>query len=343
MRNVKCILLIVFISRFGQAEYKNLPRSQSIVSLMTAAIVVPVFFLSLINHQEARFLLPLTLPVIFLHAPKLQNGFCTTYPFLNDSTVCHFIYKKILSPKASAGGFLLKWWFAFNIVLTLFFGFVHQGGVFQLATHLSGTIAQLPKGTNVHTHLVTSHIYSIPMSFFFLPSTQTMLTNYETGQKYRRKKRFFVYEYGSTDMDILYKKLKLILDLSEMKASTKNQKYQLYLAIPSSLSEQLSLAFWRSNSTLVLHERVKVFYPHLSTEALPQFFVRHLTEIKTNLYNPDKSKCSLYEEQYEHEHGDDEEFLSVGMMLKQFSSVIHQFGLALYRIDVGRKNRSFMQ
>jgi len=61
--------------RFFRAEYQVLPRFQSIVSLMSGAIFVPLFFLSLINHQEPRFLLPVTFPLILLHAPKLITGF----------------------------------------------------------------------------------------------------------------------------------------------------------------------------------------------------------------------------------------------------------------------------
>lgn len=116
------------------------------------------------------------------------------------------------------------------------------------------------------------------------------------------------------------------------------------------------MAFWRSNTTLVKHERIKVFYPHLSTEALPKLFIRHPTEIRMDLYNgvAEEQKCGLYD-QYagDVDYYDDKELpgdrwqkqdqqLSVTMLLKQFSSIIHQFGLALYRIEVGR-NRSFSQ
>lgn len=351
---------------------------------MVSTIVTPLLALSLINHQEPRFLLPLTLPIVLLHAPKLQNGFATKNPFTSTTSpqyyrrYLHLFYRHVLSAKASSGGALLKYWYIINIAMTLFFGFIHQGGTVQLANHLAGSLSSI-QNRNIHTHLVTSHIYNIPMSLFFLPSTNTVLMNAQTGQKYRRNKRLFLYEYGSMDMDQLYHKLKLILDVCEMKAAGKQQqRYQLYLAIPSSLSEELSLAFWRSNTTLVKHERVKVFYPHLSTEAMPTFFISHLTEIKMNLFagsgggggvqrseksdddeatsSSSSAKCGLYDQiSRDVEVGDEDDdfddnlqrqrqnqMISISMVLKQFSSIIHQFGLALYRIDVGR-NRSFMQ
>lgn len=308
-------------------DFKNLPRAQSIITLMTAATFVPLGWLSLINHQEPRFLLPLTLPIVFLHGSKLQSGFLAPKLVARNKIIDYVCSK--LSFKYVAGATLLRYWYIINIIFTFFFGFVHQGGVFQMARELSGSV--LIHDSVTHVHLVTSHIYDVPLSFFFLPSTKTIQTNKETGQKYRRNKRFFLYEYGGMKLDELYRKMKIILDYNEMKQSTKGQKYELYLAIPTSLTEDLSLAFWRSNSTVMKHERVKVFYPHLSTEALPKFSIKHPTEIKTDVFDMDQ-KCTLYERE-----NDDDSMVSV--VFKQFSSIVHQFGLALYRIEVGRKEK----
>lgn len=221
---------------------------------------------------------------------------------------------------------MLRYWYIINIIFTFFFGFIHQGGVFQLASEMSNSV--LARDNVTHVHLVTSHIYNVPLSFFFIPSSKTLRINQETGQKYTVQKRFFMYECGGMNVDELYRKLKIILDDNEMRLSEKKQKYQLYVAIPTSLTEDLSMAFWRSNSTVMKYERVKVFYPHLSTEALPKFSIKHPTEIKTDVFDLER-KCSLYE------RGSDDDSL-VSMAFKQFSSIVHQFGLALYRIDVGR-------
>lgn len=323
----------LMVYRFCNAEYKNLPRAQSVVGLMTSAIFVPLLILSAINHQEARFLLPITLPVILLHAPKLQTGFSATNPFGNGSRLSQLVYKYVLCRNASAE-YMLKCWYAVNIVLTIFFGFVHQAGVIQLTKHLSSSMAL--GTTNVYTHLVTSHVYSVPTSLFFLPSSQIMITNPNTGQKYRRKRRLYLYEYGDMDLDQLYKQLKLLLDVNEANSYGKSYRYQLLLAIPSSLSEELSYAFWRSNSTLMRHERVRVFYPHLSTEALPKLINKHPTTIKTDVFDVDR-KCGLFELSAEQLAGNEMlTTFSISRIVKQFSSIIHQFGLALYRIEVGR-------
>ncbi|XP_037032885.1 GPI mannosyltransferase 4 [Bradysia coprophila] len=332
------------VYQFCRADYKNLPRAQSIIALMTAAIFVPLGLLSLINHQEPRFLLPLTLPIIFLHGTKLQTGLCVKLQtglcvklqtglyvpeLVKSSRILKNICSKISSKKI-AGATLLRYWYIINIIFTLFFGFVHQGGVFQLASDISNSV--LARDSVTHVHLVTSHIYNVPLSFFFIPSTKTLLTNQDTGQKYTMQKRFFLYEYGGMNVDDLHRKLKIILDHNEMKLSEKNQKYQLYVAIPTSLTDDLSMAFWRSNSTVMTYERVKVFYPHLSTEALPKFSIQHPTEIETDFDS--ERECRLFEWGSNHDS-------LLYAAFQQFSSMVNQFGLALYRIDVGRKNKKF--
>lgn len=343
----------LMLFRFGKGDYRNLPRAQSVVSLMNAAIFVPLAALSYINHQEPRFLLPIMLPIFLLHAPKLQNGFFTTNPFAKGGNrhLIKFYDTFLATPKESTGG-TLKYWYLINFLLTIFFGFVHQGGVLQLTNFLSNNF----KTHNNHyqTHIITSHIYAIPTSLLFMPSTKTVLTNVDTGQKYHRAQRLFIYEYGSSlDMDQLYRKLKLLIEINEKKSTNNpNHRYQLLLVLPSSLSEELSLAFWRSNSTHLRHERQHVFYPHLSVEAMPRLTLRHPTEVRTSLFSREalagELKCTLHQEtnrgagasEMWHAKGPSDIATSA---LRHFSSLVHQFGLALYRIEGSRGNWSFSQ
>ncbi|XP_059622659.1 GPI mannosyltransferase 4 [Phlebotomus argentipes] len=314
---------ILFVVRFSRGEYSSLPRAQSILGLMAVASVTPTLLLSLINHQEARFLIPVLLPIVLLHAPKLQTGLFTDNPFRRRNFLTNFLYDKLLSVEAARK--YLKIWYVVNILCTLFFGFLHQGGVLQLTTHFAKELET--RGNDVNIHLVTSHLYSVPMSVLRIPSSKLLYTNPYNGQKYKREKRFFLYEYGGMDMRMLYRRLKLILDMSELKLVGRKQKYALFLAIPSSLTDDLNVAFYASNSTLMRHKQVKVFYPHLSTEAMPSAFVRHPCEVNTDFFEIDDT-CSAYE---------DEEAYSLDALLRRFSSVIHQFGLVLYRIEVARK------
>lgn len=159
-------------------------------------------------------------------------------------------------------------------------------------------------------------------------------------RKLRAKNKFFLYEYGNLHMEELQQKVKLLLDVNEMrkhqsrKTAAIPSSYRLYLAIPSSLTEDLSIALFRSNHTTVKYQRIETFYPHLSTEALPNFFLRHLTEIRTDAFNIDQ-KCDVFDN-YNYNH--DIEPYSFTAALRRFSAIIHQFGLVLYRVEVRRKN-----
>lgn len=303
---------------------------------MNASIFVPVALLSLVNHQEPRFLIPITFPVVILHAPKLLTGLAATNPFKESNVIGQFIYRHILCSKASADR-LLKCWYTINIALAVFFGIIHQGGVIQLTQYLSQNTLNFRTDTNTNVFLITSHLYNIPTSYLFLPSTKVLLTNPDNGQKYTRKKQFFLYEYGSMPMDELQQKVKLLLDVNEMrlhqskKTASSHSNYKLYLAIPSSLTEELSIALFKSNNTMIKYQRIKMFYPHLSIEAFPNFFLRHLTEIRTDVFNLDQ-KYDFYDNRKENDP------YSLSTALRQFFAIIHQFGLILYRVDIHRKN-----
>ncbi|XP_035793410.1 GPI mannosyltransferase 4-like [Anopheles albimanus] len=323
---IAILSLLLMMYRFAANEYTSLPRAQSFVGLMLSAIFFPVICLSLINHQEARFLIPITVPLVLLHAPKLQAGLTSSYPFKVPSRLKDFLYHNVLGPSVSPK-YLLKLWYTANVVLTLFYGFLHQGGVYQMADYFSRQVDI--RSADVHLHLVTSHIYSMPQCFLGLPSTETLLISPDSGQKYRRKKQFFLYEYGSLELEQLYRKLKLLVDVCEMRSISSGQRYRLYLAIPSSLSEQLNDIFQNRTSALIKHSQVRAFYPHLSTEAMPKVFGQHPCGINTDVDELDDT-CPIYA------RDDEQNPYGVARMLKQFSSVVHQFGLILYRIEVRR-------
>ncbi|XP_039449809.1 GPI mannosyltransferase 4 [Culex pipiens pallens] len=312
----------VMMYRFASNEYTNLPRAQSFVGLMICAIFFPIVMLSFINHQEPRFLIPITLPLILLHAPKLKTGLCSSYPFKERSRLKELLYNYVLCAQASARP-LLRLWYTFNIILTIFYGFVHQAGVYQLAAHMSQQLAATPSTTQ--TYLITSHIYDMPYCFLDLPSTNILVTNPQTGQRYRRKRTFFLSEYGSLPIGQLYTKVKLTMDMCRLQ--TYNHKTcHVYLAIPSSLSEDLNNEFQEHvQPQLMSHNLIKVFYAHLSMEAPPKLLGQHLCGINTDLEDAEDT-CSIYAEE------DSQDWLTPSRMLKQFSSLAHQFGLALYEI-----------
>uniref|UniRef100_A0A336MMM5 Mannosyltransferase n=1 Tax=Culicoides sonorensis TaxID=179676 RepID=A0A336MMM5_CULSO len=327
--NVLGVITIVsfgyMVYRFGNQEYQYLPRAQSFVGLMISSIVCPVLTLSFINHQEARFLIPITLPVILLHAPKLKTGFTNVNPFKIRYWLYDAFYKHVLAAEVSSK-YLLKIWYIINLILTVFFGFIHQGGVYHLADHFS--MAMVTKSKDVNLHLITSHIYDVPNYLLYLPSTSRLHVNPDTGHKYRRSKQFFMHEYGSMDLKNVYAKMKLLLDVNEMKKVTNKQhRYKIYFTIPTSKVEEWNQVFYnKSASSPVIQKKVKIFYPHLSTEALPDFYSHHPHEIEVT----SDDKITSNQDKIENE----DNLYSIEGALKKLSSIVHQFGLILYKIEI---------
>ncbi|XP_011189983.2 GPI mannosyltransferase 4 [Zeugodacus cucurbitae] len=311
---VTVVSFAYLLTRFLRAEYQGLPRAQSIISLMTSAIFVPLFFLSLINHQEPRFLLPLLFPIVLLHAPKLYHGLCPNYPFKEEHPLMRKIYNMLLCTQASARP-LLKTWYMCNIALAIFFGFIHQAGIFPLTQHLE-TVMQ-SKAPAEHIHLITSHIYNVPLTFMNMPSTQVLHLHRETGRRFRRHKDFYIYEYGSLSMPQLVAKIKLIQSYCENKYVSKQQKYRLYLALPASLSDNMLAELQTSGASSNMRTQLKrIFYPHISTEALPRLNFRN--DFKTTAHSK----------------------LSYSYVSAQLSLFVNEFGLALYELQPARKSQT---
>ncbi|KAE9312794.1 hypothetical protein PF008_g19889 [Phytophthora fragariae] len=99
-----------------------------------ACVMFPLACLSLAPHQEPRFLLPTIVPLHIFTALHGRTGvvrFLTTYKL----------------------GLLL--WIGFNVVLTLFFGILHQGGVVPMLLSLS-TIGTSYEGASTVNGLTSS-------------------------------------------------------------------------------------------------------------------------------------------------------------------------------------------
>jgi hypothetical protein len=101
-----------------------------------SSIVLPFIILSLIPHQEMRFLLPMLVPLVLLG------------------------YKGIFG---NEGFFWLKvGWIAFNIALIIFLGLFHQGAVVPVILNLSSK----PMEPNTTQHVIFYHTYMPPKHLF---------------------------------------------------------------------------------------------------------------------------------------------------------------------------------
>lgn len=311
--------------RLCNKEFQNLPHTQSFVSLMNSATFVPVLLLSLFNHQEPRFLIPITVPLILLHAPKLITGVNVT-SFLQDSQWSVVKYMSSHITFSISGRLLLRIWYFVNLVFTIFFGFVHQAGVVQLADHFSKHHAMQEISTQIH--LVTSHVYNIPESLLVLPHSSLQYTSPTSGQKYKTPRRFFIHEYGSMNLTEMFKRMKRLNDVSEVRARTKKTSYEIFVAIPTSRAYELNQIFYEHQSMFTFKEE-RIFYPHLSVEAFPSFHqIIHPCELNGTDADELAESCEMES---------DDDALSMVSFSRKVTSIAQQFGLVVYKVEVKRR------
>nr|XP_023026482.1 GPI mannosyltransferase 4 [Leptinotarsa decemlineata] len=235
-----------------QKKFNLLPTIRSIKCLMTLSAVVPVAILSIFPHQEPRFLLPVILPLVYLHATTILREPEDTLVEAPKTQI------KPDSWKTKPSNSLLTIWLLVNVLLGVLYGFLHQGGVLPATAYLARDMELTSMKTEYH--IVTSHIYSIPESFFLQKSSYKLYSRGKT--RYSVNKRVFLYEEGSKNLEFILRKLKLILDTR----SNPGKRMKLFLLISGSLGEDLM--YFSSNRTLKL-DLVEQFRPHLSLEAFP--------------------------------------------------------------------------
>ncbi|XP_059051020.1 GPI mannosyltransferase 4 isoform X2 [Achroia grisella] len=250
--NVLGVLALVSIAgntyRFIRGQYSKLPRIQSITGLMLFSLIIPVAILSLFPHQEARFIIPILIPLIYLYGNHLHP---------NESD----------GPKSRRFKNTLRIsWYILNLLLTMFFGFIHQGGIYPFSNSL---YREIKNNYGVHTHVITTHSYSIPTFLLQLESTSKVWKDRKTGHKYRLAPTTFLHKYGSLPMNELFTKIDDVLTNAEMLLHKHKKQYRFYVASPCSLDKKLRAA--ANNYYYIDLAEEFSYYPHFSTEAFPEF------------------------------------------------------------------------
>lgn len=236
---------------------------------MLLSLVIPVALLSLFPHQEARFIIPVLVPLVYLYGNHLHP---------NDSD----------GPKIKTLKKIFRYsWYSINIILTIFFGFVHQGGIYPFANSLYREIKSV---YGVHTHVITTHSYSIPTFLLQLESTTQIWRDKKTGRKYRLAPTTFLSKYGSLPMDDLLVKIDEVLTNAEMMLHKNKKQYRFYVASPCSLEQKMRQAAAKYFYIQLVEEFS--FYPHFCTEAFPQFPGSHDQACaETTLTRPNESQA----------------------------------------------------
>lgn len=246
--SLSVIFYLILFFRFIRGQYSKLPRIQSITGLMLFSLITPVALLSIFPHQEARFIIPVLLPLVYLFGNHL---------YINESDGPH---------RRKLKNMLCCSWYILNIILTVFFGFIHQGGIYPFVDNLH---REIKRTYGVHTHVITTHSYSIPTFLLQLESTTKVWKDKTTGHKYRLAPTTFLYKFGSLPMDELFMKIDEVLTDAEMMLHKYKKKYRFYVASPCSLEKKII----ETASSYYYIDMAEDFtlYPHFCTEALPSF------------------------------------------------------------------------
>ncbi|XP_045467167.1 GPI mannosyltransferase 4 [Harmonia axyridis] len=234
---------------------------------MTVSSVLPLALLSLFPHQEPRFLIPLLLPLVYLYGTKILPE--------KESDVIRAdpnSFKSTKVKKISTAFYAT--WLASNVILTIFYGYLHQGGVVSAMSHLSNVAKRYDRSINIH--LFSSHNYMLPQ-FLLLQHQMILKTEDFISNMEASKKRVHIYEEGSKDLGFVTKKMQIVYNAQKRSF----RKFKMFLLIPNSISYDMYGLIGKTNLVLT---KIKVFYPHVAIETLPEIGKHYLDLFKVFNY-----------------------------------------------------------
>lgn len=228
---------------------------------MMSTFITPIALLSVFPHQEPRFIIPALFPLVFLYAPELNQvpNMDIVRKFTDDGESCASAKPQKRKPRK------LVLWYISNLLLTLFYGFMHQGGVFPLTSHIAAELRAKPHLT--HIHLYTSYSYSLPTALLQLRNTHRVYRS-SSNHKYMLTQDFHLYEQGSERLPRVFDNIIRKIRNCEEKFDIKRIPYRLYYALPASAISEFE-KLWNDRPHSFRFHVVKGFYPHISVERLP--------------------------------------------------------------------------
>ena len=227
------ISIISWTSDVISLPWKQKPGVRTVYSLTLFSALLPVLGLSLVQHQEARFLLPILPSVILMCSHKLRWKIGGWRP-------------------------LLSLWYAFNILAAVWFGFLHQSGVLPIQRSISSLSHPSP-----YVNLVYSHTYMPPR----LPLMAPRLTTAAPAYCRNPATKYLVHDLGSGELGDVHNRLLALLARADYIHRKQKKTMTTLLILPSLLLPGLhSLA----HSSLRL-DLLASSGPSVSVESLPRW------------------------------------------------------------------------
>ena len=230
------ITVINWFSDILYMQWQNKPSVRTIFSLTLFSAIVPIIGLSMVKHQEARFLIPILPCVVLMCAHKLRwkcNG-----------------YKP-----------LLTLWYAFNILAAVWFGFIHQAGVLPIQRQIS----RLDHGNVPYVNLVYSHTYMPPR--FPLMQPKVMSGDYKLPYCSNPSTKYLVHDLGSSELSTVHNRLLALISRGDYIYKKQRKAMHTLLVIPTHLLQPFHQLVKNSLHLQMLHSHG----PHVSVEALGKF------------------------------------------------------------------------
>ena len=178
--------------------------------LCLLTFIIPLLGFSLIPHQEPRFLIPCVVPLCYLYANRL-------------------ISRKYL--------FIV--WIVVNIILMIFYAFIHQSGVIRGVLDLNQII---DRSGQKSIDIIFCRHYLPPRHLLNIPKNTPNIRIHDLSV------------LGLTDLDAKLNQIKV------------QNVTEFYLMIPSCLTEQLNDLFTRHGIQEYKYKLVKQYFPHFTGE-----------------------------------------------------------------------------
>ncbi|XP_013401272.1 GPI mannosyltransferase 4 [Lingula anatina] len=189
------ILFLLDIIRWVSTRRPSSRIKAPYCALLYMCFLIPLALLSLVPHQEPRFLLPLIAPITLICGGKI---------FGQDS------YKV-----------LKVTWVIFNILAAMLFGGLHQAGLVQCISYLQKYLYSTRQDSATQ-HIIFYHTYMPPRHLLAIPN------HHDNGEGHRKSK-VFVHDLAGASEEVLHSK---ILDIM---GSMKKKCGEIYVVSPATL------------------------------------------------------------------------------------------------------------
>jgi phosphatidylinositol glycan class Z len=192
----------------------------------------------MVPHHEARYIVPVLVPLVLLYA--------------------EFVMSSVSIPNVP--------WIIWNVLGCIMFGFVHQGGVIPSIIHTHSLVSQQAQ-TPIQYHFVYYHTYMPPrhLALYNQSASSVLSVNKPAIQPAELSNTMTIHDLMGADRLVLSSTVNNLLSSKHTPVPSFSKK-EVYVFAPASLDQIFCRVGVKHSFKLV-----KSFFPHISTEDLPEF------------------------------------------------------------------------